>query len=448
MKRFVFDNLIYKYNDEAFLIMNLISFRREIITKNILDRLISIESKFEAGQGLSCEEENFLEHFLEKKQILPTEIVKEVDRRLEQDSEIHLSKFPVKSITLNLTHSCNFNCDYCYQKKYKYKPEYVRSMGVKDIVSIMEYLHLPYFGDTVLEELVVSGGESLLSSNIEAINYICEHFVVKKKILFTNGIHILAYKDRINFNAFDEVQISLDGPDVVIRQINHYDDAFDKIMGGIKYLLQMNKTVTLVTMWTKELRNHLTEYIELLIENRILDQLDMTVRFVLAKDYYTRGDIDEGFYSWDEIAADIKKYGPILGMVNSYLELPAEISELAGFLHRPVNERRNIKYKRCDFTKTLPMIFEPNGDIYWCLCLDGESGKIGNYKENFLDRDKVEKLGNRTIFKVEQCRLCKLRYLCGGGCVLPLTSVGGEIYRPACGPLGNPFVWENLEELI
>lgn len=66
MKRFVFDNLIYKYNDEAFLIMNLISFRREIITKNILDRLISIESKFEAGQGLSCEEENFLEHFLEK----------------------------------------------------------------------------------------------------------------------------------------------------------------------------------------------------------------------------------------------------------------------------------------------------------------------------------------------------------------------------------------------
>ena len=94
------------------------------------------------------------------------------------------------------------------------------------------------------------------------------------------------------------------------------------------------------------------------------------------------------------------------------------------------------------------MICEPNGDIYWCLCLNGKSGKIGNYKDKFFDRDKVEKLGNRTIFKIEQCRRCRLRYLCGGGCMLPLTSGDGEVYRPACGPLGDPFVWEHLEELI
>ena len=448
MKRFVFDNLIYRFNDEAFLIMNLISFRRETITKDVLDRLIVIESKLETGKGLSCEEENFLEHFHEKKQILPTEIVEEVDRRSEQDSELHLSEFPVRSITFNLTHSCNFNCDYCYQRKYKNKPEYVRSMSVEDIVLIMEYLHLPYFGDTELEELVVSGGESLLPSNIDTINYICGHVESKKKILFTNGIHILEYKDRIDFNAFDEVQISLDGPDVVIRQINHHDDSFDKIIGGIKYLQQMNKTITLVTMWTKELRSHLTEYIAMLKESGIPNQPDTTVKFVLVKDYYTSGGIDEHFYSWDEIVADLKTYGPLLGTVNSYLELPAEIRGLADFLHRPVNERRNIKYKKCDLTKTVPMIFEPNGDIYWCLCLDGESGKIGNYKEKFFDRNKVEKLGNRTIFKMEQCRQCKLRYLCGGGCVLPLTSGNSEVYRPACGPLGDPFVWENLEKLI
>ena len=448
MKRFVFDNLIYKFNEEAFLLMNLISFRRETITRDVLDRLILIESKLETGNALSCEEENFLRHFREKKQILPAEIVEEVDRRSEQESELHLSKFPVRSIMFNLTHSCNFNCDYCYQRKYKNKPEYVRSMSVDDIVSIMEYLQLPYFDDTALEELVVSGGEPLLPFNINTINYICRHVAAKKKILYTNGIHILAYKDRIDFNAFDEAQISLDGPDAVIRQINYYDGSFDKIIGGIKYLQQINKTVTLVTMWTKELRSHLTKYIELLKQSRVLEQPDTTVRFVLAKDYYTNGGVDEHFYNWDEIATDLKTYGPILGTVNSCLELPREISGLAGFLHRPVNERRNIKYKKCDITKTVPMIFEPNGDIYWCLCLDGESGKIGNYKEKFFDRDKVEKLGNRTIFKMEQCRQCKLRYLCGGGCVLPLTGGDGEVYRPASGPLGDPFIWENLEKLI
>lgn len=448
MKRFVFDNLIYKMNDEVFLIMNLISFHRKTVTKDMLDRLILIESKLEIGKGLSCEEENFLKLFREKKQILPPEIVEEVDRRSEQNSELHLSKFPVRSITFNLTHRCNFSCDYCYQRKYKNKPEYVRSMSVEDIVSIMEYLHLPYFDDIALEEIVVSGGEALFPFNIDTINYICEHVLAKKKILFTNGINILVYKDQISFDAFDEFQISLDGSDAVIRQIDHYDNVFDKIIGGIKYLQQMNKTVTVVTMWTKELRSHLMEYMELLKESRILEQPDTTIKFILAKDYYTNGSVDGNFYSWDEIAADLKTCRSLLGSINSYLKIPEEIGRLADLLHRPVNERRNIKYKCCDLTKTVPMIFEPNGDIYWCLCLDGEAGKIGNYKDKSFDRDKVAKLGNRTIYKIEQCRKCKLRYLCGGGCVLPLTSNDGEIYRPACGALGDPFVWENLEDLI
>lgn len=448
MKRFVFDNLIYRSNDHSFLLMNLISFRREIITKYMLDRLVLIESKLNSGKALSGEEQNILDFFHEKKQILPPEIVEEVDRQSEEKAALHLSKFPVKSITFNLTHACNFNCDYCYQKKYKNKPEYRQNMNVQDIVSIMEYLCLSYFGDTDLDEIVVSGGEPLLPANIDTINYICKHAVAKKKILYTNGINILAYKDQISFDAFDEVQVSLDGSDAVIKKINHYADSFDKIIGGIKYLQQMNKSIRIATIWTKELRSHLKEYIELLVKSNILDQPDTTLRFVLAKDYHTSGGIDEHFYDWDEIVADLETYNPLLGTINNYLELPVELRELEGYLHRPVNKRQSIKYKRCDITKTIPMICEPNGDIYWCLCLDGESGKIGNYKEKFFDKDKVEILGNRTIFKIEQCRQCKLRYLCGGGCILPLTSGDVEIYQPACGSFKNPFIWENLEKLI
>ena len=106
----------------------------------------------------------------------------------------------------------------------------------------------------------------------------------------------MAYKDKINFAAFDEYQISLDGPDSVIRFVNRHDDSFDKIIGGIKYLQQLHKTITLVTMWTKELRCHLTEYIDLLKNSNILEQPDTTVKFALVKDYYTNGELDEQFY--------------------------------------------------------------------------------------------------------------------------------------------------------
>ena len=447
MERFVFDNLIYQLDVGSLLLMNLISFRRETITRERLDKLLLIECKLEAGKNLFIEEEKFLQEFLTKKQILLPEIVKEVDRRTERESRLHLSKFPVRSITFNLTHSCNFNCDYCYQKKYKKKPEYMESMSVEDIHLIMEYLQLPHFDDTGLEEIVVSGGESLLPSNIATINEICEHVTAKKKILFTNGKNILAYKDRVRFEAFDEIQVSLDGSDSVIRQVNRCDDCFDQIIGGIQYLQQMNKTVTVVTMWTQYLRSHVIEYIDLLKHSRILEQPNTTVKFTLVKDYDT-GCMDKHFYNWEEIAADLKTYRPILDTVNSHLELPVEIRELADVPYRPVNERRNIKYKKCDLTRTVPMVFEPNGDIYWCLCLDGESGKIGNYKEKFFDKDKVLKLGNRTIFEIEQCKQCKLRYLCGGGCSLSLLGEGGEVYRPACGSFREPFVWKHLEELM
>ena len=324
-KRFVFDNLIYKINEETYLIMNLISFRRETITKEALDKLFLIESKLEAEKSLSSEEEQFLQDFYMRKQILPPEIVEKVDRQSEQNSELHLSKIPVRSVTFNLTHSCNFNCDYCYQRKYKWKSEYTRGMSTEDVKLIVEYLQLPYFDDTELEEIVVSGGEPLLPANIDTINEICERVVAKKKILFTNGTNILTYKEQIPFEAFDEVQISLDGPDAVIRQVNHYDSSFDKIIGGIKYLQHMNKKITLVTMWTKELRCHLAEYIELLKQSGILEHPDTTIKFALAIDYYSNRGLDEHFYHWDEIAADLKKYRQILSTINSNLELPVEI---------------------------------------------------------------------------------------------------------------------------
>lgn len=448
MKRFVFDNLVYKLNEESFAIMNLISFRRETITKDALDKLILIEGRLDAGKDLSGEEESFLEQFHEKKQILPPEIMEEVDRQLEKESELHLSKFPVRGVTFNITHNCNFRCDYCYQRKYKDKPEYGLNMSVEDIVSFMEYLKLPYFDDTGFEEIVVSGGESLLPSNIDVINYICKHVPAEKKVLFTNGINILQYKDKVLFEAFDEVQLSLDGPDAVIRQVNHCGEAFNKIIDGIRYLQQMNKRIRIVTMWTKELRSHITEYIELLKESRILEHPGTTIKFVLARDYYTKSSIDRAFYTWDEIVADLKRYRPLFREINSYLEISPEIGRLGELLHRPVNERRNLKYNVCDITKSIPMVLEPNGDIYWCLCLDGEAGKIGNYRDKSFDWDKVEKMGSRTIYKVEQCRQCRLRYLCGGGCILPLTSGGGEVYQPVCEPWNDPFVWENLEKIV
>lgn len=97
--------------------------------------------------------------------------------------------------------------------------------------------------------------------------------------------------------------------------------------------------------------------------------------------------------------------------------------------------------------RSIPMLFEPNGQVYWCVCLGDKNGCIGKYKYDArIDTDKILKFGNRTVFCINKCLTCPLRYICGGGCVLPLTSCSCDIYNPVCGIFGSKYFWDNLED--
>ena len=66
----------------------------------------------------------------------------------------------------------------------------------------------------------------------------------------------------------------------------------------------------------------------------------------------------------------------------------------------------------------------------------------------YFNKDKVLKLGSRTIYKIEKCKSCELRYLCAAGCPLPLLGSDNEIHQPVCGLYGIDEFWNRLEELI
>jgi radical SAM protein with 4Fe4S-binding SPASM domain len=135
--------------------------------------------------------------------------------------------------------------------------------------------------------------------------------------------------------------------------------------------------------------------------------------------------------------------------INSFIELYTEGATLEYLIHRPINKKHVTKYKRCYIENSLPMNFEPNGDLTWCLCLGHENGRIGNYKENiYFDKEKALRFGNRTIFKIEKCKNCELKYICAGGCPIPLTSSDKDLYQPVCGLYGLEEFWDRLEELV
>ncbi len=199
MRRFVFDNLIYRINDNKNMLFNLTSYRRKVIDNTKLSTLINIEDKINANVLLDEYESDLLSELKKCKQILGNEVEDKVFETLKKESVIELKEYAVRAITFNLTHKCNFSCDYCYQNEYKSHSKYQGIMTIEDIKKIVSYLNLPVFNPVELEEIVISGGEPLLEKNIDTINYICNNIKTNKRTMFTNGINIIKYKINIDF---------------------------------------------------------------------------------------------------------------------------------------------------------------------------------------------------------------------------------------------------------
>lgn len=453
-KRFVLGNLIFYLEENRVLILNLITFRREIFSTKILSLLFEIEYKINNKISLSNEENLILKELYDTKQILSNEVVSKLDHTLELESELfvnNINKFAVKICSINLTHECNFGCTYCYQNKYKMQTKYKQFMTIKDIDLINKYLAQDYFIYDELDEFTFSGGESLLPQNINTINYALKNIKSKKFNLFTNGVNLYDYRKHIDYSNINEFQISLDGMPEIIKRVNKNEDlaSFDKIIKGIKYVESLNKTISIIVIWTRELEQCIDEFIDILKKNDIKVKPNMNIRFSLAKDYYSTKTIDDNFYDIDYLCSIVKKINLKLSKIGSFIEVYEEGSTLSSLIYRPANQRKLNKYKHCDLAKTIPMTFEPNGEVLWCLCLGSENGCIGNYKDNvYFNKDKVLKLGNRTIYKIEKCKNCELRYLCAAGCPLPLLGNDNNIHQPVCGLYEIDEFWNRLEELI
>ena len=358
-----------------------------------------------------------------------------------------MKKYKIKGFTINLSHHCNFACDYCYQNSFKSNPDYCNSMSIQDLVDIQEYLKMNCFESGEIDEIVISGGEPLLEENVEAINYICNNFLSKRKSLYTNGVNILKFKDRINFDMFDEFQISFDGPTDVIKAVNHANYDATLILKGISYLLSRGKRVKIATMWTRNLEAYLDEYIDVL-KDMVADNPSLSVGIVIAKDFYHGNVVDEKMYSSEYILTCMKKYNPKLAnSLNCGIDFLSEISFLRALLSRPINSQENVRYRKCDITKTVPLLFEANGEVHWCMCMGNEKGIVGNFKKKEVFLDRILERGNRSIYTIEKCKKCKLRYICSAGCMLGLKN-SENINDPVCGFFQDAFFWEHMEEFL
>jgi radical SAM protein with 4Fe4S-binding SPASM domain len=80
-------------------------------------------------------------------------------------------------------------------------------------------------------------------------------------------------------------------------------------------------------------------------------------------------------------------------------------------------------------------IFDPRGDVHVCLEAVGDpSLRVGIYDPEFiLEKDSWERWTQRNVLKLNDCKKCKIRFICAGGCTMDAFN-HNELNSSRCMP--------------
>ncbi len=398
------------------------------------------------NKELSEDEIELYNNLIAEKQFMTDKYRDYVELKLvENNYFIKNEKADDYSFSIELTRECNMRCPYCYVKD---RLNYNTSMTKAYIDSIYDF-YLKYCDDitkiTNTKNIRITGGEPLINDEcVSLIKYISEKWYNAKISLFTNGINLLKYYDRLPISKLREVDISLDGTKKIHidRRYNKSSsnyDIYDNIIYGIKKLINDKVKVIIKTVVDKDNYKYIMEFKNFLEEEGILDSkyCEWSISFTL--DFKNELDIDEKYNNINEIQK-INKYLVKNGI--GYVGVLSS-SNLFKVLSRPKNQVYYPRIYRCGIKKLAKCYFGCNGNVYYCDCIDEKRGIIGTfYPYTDLNKIEISKLLNRNIETNEKCKKCSYKFICLGGC--PLSSIAKD-KNESCGIFKDEKILDNLE---
>lgn len=300
-----------------------------------------------------------------------------------------------------LTNACNLQCAHCYMHS-----------GKRDLneLSLQEWIRVTdEFAACGGKSITFSGGEILVKKEWFEILLNAKDKNISSTIL-TNGTMWSDQHIKEAAPLIEEVQISIDGPNEQINSYTRGDGYFAKSLetaksfskAGVRTSIAM--TPTLETIYDFEdgfldfFNNHIKSHgIYLKISQKLLPDRNGRILSKSEEDFY---------FEKTKALADLV-YSTSSSIRNFSLG------------HKP-----NEIQKNCGFGG---LTVSASGEIYPCnrisdLCSYGDvrSKSIKEIMRYFASMDLYT-----SVDKVEPCRYCDLRYICGGGCRLDEYTVNG-----------------------
>jgi MoaA/NifB/PqqE/SkfB family radical SAM enzyme len=159
------------------------------------------------------------------------------------DTRVHITSMPV--LVLNVHSRCNCRCVMCDI----WKRETTTEITAADMDRHRESLRR-----LRVEWVVLSGGEPLMHSDLSAL---CRFFreLGTRLTLLTTGL-LLARRAEDVAASFDEIIVSLDGPQAVHDQVRRVPGGFDAIGTGVAAIRKLRPEMRITARTTVQKANH------------------------------------------------------------------------------------------------------------------------------------------------------------------------------------------------
>ena len=347
-----------------------------------------------------------------------------------EDLSIDVKKRPtsVKAICLNVAHTCNLSCEYCFAKGGKYHgPDAI--MDIETAKKAIDFL-IANSGNHYNLDVDFFGGEPLMNWDVvkETVSYARsleekynKHF---NFTLTTNGMLLDDEKNEYLNNNMKNVVLSLDG-----RKEVH--DEFRKTIGGKGSF------------------------------DTVVPKFQEFVKSRGDKEYYMRGTFTANNLDFTE---DIKTYldlgfkrtslEPVVGNTDSPYALKEEdlpllfdqYEKLADMMIEAINnndefifyhymidlENGPCAHKRLSGcgSGTEYMAVTPTGELYPCHQFVGnEDFILGNLDQGIKRNDLVNEFKTCNCYSKEECKTCWANMYCSGGCAANNYNANGDINK-------------------
>lgn len=306
------------------------------------------------------------------------------------------------ALTILPTRGCNFGCIYCYEQD---RPNVL--MNEQSEKAIVKFV----CSNSNLKRLSVVwyGGEPLL--NFDSMVRLTKMFkqlnIEYSAKIVSNGYLLTKEKaDLMKDLAIRNIQITFDGSEEIHNQRRFLlggQPTYRKIMDNLKYLLSINKEITIdirtnIDRRNKDDYNKFYQDFKSEINDKRVTMYPGFVSDLLSSECVSpEFNISEGGYKAQFILDIFDKYG----------------IEIKSFLP---------KYRRhsCVASKYFAFVIGPEGELYKCWRMVGNQKEaIGNVNDGSFDMVKFSKYLIGADYTLDsKCLQCEFITLCGGGCPL------------------------------